>query len=758
MTGPIILSVAATLAAMLQLASASSMPMLQIQSGETLEIMVEGSKLPIDASWVLTRNREFAGAQRGAIFQTRLVQSGEYVLDATIEQADPGQRVFRTMTIQVNEAPYTSPEKDSTSAPLQAKILAKVLWPESEEAFLKNGGLLLIDASLSRGPIISYGIDTDINVDSDGDGNPGNDYENRGTMSERSGNKIYVWVSSNSQRTIGLQVFDANGASSSATTIIGRVKNVTSSEERKKQRAEYLAGSSIRIERNDDGSIRFQLDHQVQDPRGAILRTWDFGDRKQSLLDEPIHTYKGEGRYVVSVTLTDITSGQTIGQATGEIQIDGTGEEVASDSGASSTSSSEDNRIPRAEEPAAGQSFFGGVMSRVKSIAAVGGIVLTLLSIAGALYALLQWLKNLTTGSLQKALEKAEEGIVKEKKVSAPPLDPTPMQLKVPQKAEVQTPEPRAPSMPETIREREMSQPEMKPSPNTSPLPSSNGPTPPWLMQKPPAPPSTPTPSRTSPPPPPTRPTAPAIATPSFIKPQTSDSASKVPVPAPPLEQKSIAPQTTASSSVSASGSVPAWLQSAPKTAPATTLQTTPVAATPVRTPEDSPPFKSNETSLTPPKDEKDAATSPKIPPEVTATTPIASFAEKKETETPTGEKSKNVEKKITTQTEQQTDAANTNKAPVPPVATPSVVEEKAQEKTQEKPLTTSGGAAREPDVQKSILTDTSAAQEGKRREEKVPTIHDDDDDEEVPIALVQADSLIGQQAYSGDKGASPTI
>lgn len=491
--------------------SAAETNTLRVQAGETLEIGTDTASPSSDFSWILTKDRKFQSAQRSRFFQTRLAEPGTYVLDVSVQDAVTSESGYRAFTIIVTEPGGSFvPPIGNRSKPLAAVLQTDPPIVNGSAYVPPEGGMLKIDPSASDGNIASYHIDLNVSLDSDGDGDPTNDIDNLGTLSEKSGTPLYVFMlPGNSERRIRLSVADLN-----------TVEPKTAELPVQFAQAPIVSSQSIAspnpnspvILRYDGPTVHFsaQLPEALIAGREVVYE-WDFGDQAKSLLYSPAHTYSAAGTYSFSLRIKDISNAEVLYEGTDSLTID-----TIPDSGLSSSSDS----AMSSSAASSSVSSNGESKSSMKGVLTVSLIILLLLAFAVGLYALFTWIKRKTTTGLQKTLEKMEGSLVN--KSASEEQKPAPMKLKkeVPKTEETKT-------EPNVIVEREKSKKEFKPQGSANETaPSGAGPVPSWLAKAAttPAPVTQPKPTPTpapAPTPKPAVPSAPVQAgpTPAWLKP-----------------------------------------------------------------------------------------------------------------------------------------------------------------------------------------------------------------------------------------------
>ncbi len=525
--------------------------MITIEAGQTLQVGMDGSR-QAQYNWILTKDRTFQEAQRTRFFQTRIAQPGTYVLDVSLQDLSASASNYRAFTIQV-VAPQTAASSPVAvqQLPLRAVLLTEPFAQNNLAMLPEDGGIMKIDASKSEGTILTYRIDFDTSVDADGDGNPENDSQNLGTLSESNGSPVHYFVQPGiTDRNMRLTVSDASGQFSSANVGIAFGGTGIMPPSSAPTGIPNLPTGNLTIQALAQGlDVEFRAALDPDQTQGKqLLYEWDFGDRFRSLLTTPVHRYAAPGQYVVALTVRDISNGSVLFAGTQTVQVQGSSQSPAPVSSAPASSGSTNSVASSQASSGSSGSSFGAILK-------VGFIILMLLALAMGLYALFTWIKRKTSTSIQQTLEKMENSIVQKPADASAAV--VPMKLK---KEEIKI-------TTEKISDREKSKAEFQTTARSdnAPIAASTGPVPSWLKNTPtppvskPAPASTPTPAPKPATPPPTPAPKPApvpAVTPTAVPKQVADAtpdwlkpAAAKPAPAPtpaPVPTPKPAPQPVA--------------------------------------------------------------------------------------------------------------------------------------------------------------------------------------------------------------------
>lgn len=601
----LVMVVTALLAAALSTTGAQETSTIRIVAGDTLEVATDTASPKSQFSWILTKDRKFLNAQRTKFFQTRFSEAGTYVLDVSVQDPVTSENGYRAFTIIVTDVVPGSapafPVRDPAQ-PLQATLESDPPVILGSTYLSPEGGIVKIDGSKSQGNISTFKIDLDTSVDSDGDGDPGNDFDNRATLSEKFGSPLYVFMlPKGASRIVRLTVTDLNAVSPSTTELPILFAPAPALPSSSASASVPAPGGHVTVMRNGlEMKFLASVDQGITAGR-EVLYEWDFGDRSKSLLNSPVHRYARSGTYTVGLTVKDIRTGEILHSSIDTLVIDPSSDVPPITSESSSSVAASSSSSSAASPQKSGFSFRG--------IFQVILIIFFLLALAIALYALFTWIKRKTTTSLQKTLEKMEGNIVKKPEE---PKAPEPMKLKKEAPKQVVTP-------PAELAERETAKKEFASQTRSNETPvASSGPVPSWLSNAgksapavaaaiaatPPAPAPSPRPA-TFPPAAPKGPTDTTGPTPAWLKPAPAPTnpppaaPPKAPVPSAP-----VAPTTPPPAAAVAAPAPASALPPPPKpTPPAAPPKPAPTSATlQAPAPEKKPEAKKPEQKKTEPK------------------------------------------------------------------------------------------------------------------------------------------------------------
>lgn len=456
---------------------------MALTAGQFFELGIDTGSAQSEYSWILTKDHRFVTAQRTRFFQTRQTEPGEYVLDVNVQDAAHTQTAYYSFILNIAPVqPNTTPVTPSGSGvTLIANARTQPMLQNGIVHLPAQGGILMIDPSISSGQITAFNLDANAAIDTDGNGIADDDRDNEGTFDQHAGTSLYLFLTPvQSPRTLALTavgqdpgqrstmhfsvVFDGaaqssippgNGSFSSSQIILQDTAGVVQAQ---------VSGLTINL--SADSSRATAQTNQ-------ILLEWDFGDLTKSMLDHPSHTYELPGTYIVTLMIRSLQNGQVI--YTGSVPVTVSGNAAVTSSIASSTgnTASSASSVPANTGTS---NRFGGLLPYLQ----VGFIVLCILLLGIGAFAFLMWIKNKTGGPLQKTFEKME-GDLFDKKTDEPVTGTTTvMPLK---KDALVTPTAVSASVSSDISDRELSHRDFSPveQDNTAPT-AQAGPVPSWLL------------------------------------------------------------------------------------------------------------------------------------------------------------------------------------------------------------------------------------------------------------------------------------
>lgn len=180
---------------------------LEIEAGKELYLSVGTGTSSGATSWQISKGSQVLGSQEGASFQHRFDDGGKYRV--TVSQAQAFGVRSSYVDVIVREKKIMPLSANIASLP-QTGSDGVILVPDHHPELM-----LFFDES--TGDITEYWFDADVEVDSDGDGNPSNDIDN----TNRKDNTFFLQLSGNKpEQTMQLTVFDAAGNEKSTKTTV----------------------------------------------------------------------------------------------------------------------------------------------------------------------------------------------------------------------------------------------------------------------------------------------------------------------------------------------------------------------------------------------------------------------------------------------------------------------------------------------------------------------------------------------------------
>ncbi|MFA6523420.1 MAG: PKD domain-containing protein [Candidatus Peribacteraceae bacterium] len=519
-----------------------------VSPGAVVEFLGLNDNPATQFAWVLTKDRTFVLAGRASMFRFRPVESGMYRLDASAHAQESADMQRHIIYVLVSDSGSTIPQPvpGALVATDPPRIGETVSLPDNRQILTvipENAGIARITLQTENSEVV----------------------DSAGTLFETNRTPLHVWFSNMaSGRNVRFVATKNDGTEQPLVLHIEQraqaVETVSSSASPETENPSLVEGG-MRVTTLEDGSLQFSLADPESFAGIPVLTHWVFGDGSESLLAKPTHIFPKSGTYTVSVTLTNLQSGETILDIAADVSVEAyTAPSSAAASAASSvrpaSSAAASTASAASSDAAAGGTRLGSLLRLLVSI------VITLL-VSTILGALLMWIIRFLRkggGGLQKRFEDAESRLVKTPAKGATIDVAPPMQIRS-----------------EPAREESVASTPTTPEP--APLAAQEAPVPSWLQrglkgeQEVPA--------RTPAPETPTQPTEPSPepaspqVTPEPEAPQwltTTPPASTSPTPAPSTEP------TQGQPPVAEQGPLPPWLQPQP---PSPIPQPEPVAETP---------------------------------------------------------------------------------------------------------------------------------------------------------------------------------
>lgn len=286
--------------------------------GSVLEMLAVSDASDRQIAWSLTKaDGTFVQADRGPLFRERFVETGDFLLRGEISLADNSTVSQRTFAIHI--IPGTPSLTTGTGGnafvtmdpPFDANGIAVI-----EE----NLQTILVSATTGTVPPC---IDMNSGRDSDGDGDPANDNDSRGTFFEVDGSALRLWFTDGiTERTLTVRGNSTAGPQTQTIRLFAGSAPVSSASTEQNQMESLSGLENVIIENHGSGTYAFSVDSATLPMENrAILLYWDFGDGRQSMLDRPVHTYAQNGQYTVNLQVRDLNTTQEILRVTGILPV-----------------------------------------------------------------------------------------------------------------------------------------------------------------------------------------------------------------------------------------------------------------------------------------------------------------------------------------------------------------------------------------------------------------------------------------------------
>lgn len=488
---------------------------IELKAGDILEILPIHTLAQPTYAWILTKERAFIQADRNPLFRIRLTEPGTYTLTAEVTSGDRTARVRKVFPVVIAQrTPGAMPAAQGAKLVTAAPRLT-----ENGDIVLPRGGQTVL--LTPTGNLRPLNIDLDLAADTDGNGNPGDDVDNVGTLFQTDATPVLLWfLDPVTKRDMQVSAPKADG------TLLTQAIAVRGIDQ---ARSEGVVQSPVSIQAAERGDGTHQFSVQFADgsqPEDPLLYRWQFSDGTESLELQPIRAVSATGGLTVTVSVRNLMTGTDIGTATKTVLPAAPASSAAS-SGASEAASSAASEEP--SEPAPESD--GGILARIMPFVPLVGAFIGAVVVGMIVVAIVSTLRRKRggaekTGALQQHFAQMETKL---------------LQKEQEKKTAVAQPAPPAP--PEAIAEREVTRslPSRQPEPavDVQQAPS-------WLKQglqgKPaaaaPKQPATATPAPAAPPAPPaTKPAAPAPApkpAPAPAPQKQPEQKPQAPKPAPP--------------------------------------------------------------------------------------------------------------------------------------------------------------------------------------------------------------------------------
>ncbi|PIR53588.1 hypothetical protein COU76_00335 [Candidatus Peregrinibacteria bacterium CG10_big_fil_rev_8_21_14_0_10_49_10] len=297
--------------------AALSTEMLQVHSGDIVE-MLPVHTLPSPLySWVLTQDRTFLEAGQDRVFRTRLIRPGTYTLNAEIAVSDRSQKIRRIFRIEVVDQSVPADDRDSTFIVDLVRTEPPLEGDEGNISVILDAETQLLRLFPLQEGVLPLSIDLDVLNDENNDDNPRNDTQNTETFFYETGSPLYLWFSD------GLQekeiVIHARGNGDVLQEQSFRVLSSSFA------RSQGLTDLRVDYSAEATDALTYQFAPLFPDgtkPTIPILYEWDFGDGQNSLEENPLHTFQTFGSYTVGITVRNVSTGDKLGSRVREITIE----------------------------------------------------------------------------------------------------------------------------------------------------------------------------------------------------------------------------------------------------------------------------------------------------------------------------------------------------------------------------------------------------------------------------------------------------
>ncbi len=421
---------------------------ITLSVGDIFEILPAIEMKNANYSWILTQDRTFIQAARTQVFRIRLIQPGTYSLLAEIQSEDGSQRLNRTFLIT---AKAREPGKVDIAGSGDTENNAngdRNSIVTSDPSIDKNGHIILrknqqlLKIFAVDPDILPISLDTNTAFDSDGDGRPGNDIDDKNTFFQSYATPLYVWFAS-PVTSIQMQLMTvdelANGYSQ---------KLDISTVEFADQQGFLISPVKIQVTQSMNGTVSFAtkyIDGTV--PTSPVIYHWNFGDNQESLLMNPTHTYAASGTYTVSLNVRNLVQGKDIANATETVVVGGgtnSGTVVGTGSNGSTGGTTSNSSATSTGDTTKSSFAFGPILLLIGIF-----IIFVLIGLS------VVWLLTKLRGgkSLDQTFEEMEKKVVEKEEGKKPtPIIATPIAATVVKTAPIpsapKTPEPPKPPSP----------------------------------------------------------------------------------------------------------------------------------------------------------------------------------------------------------------------------------------------------------------------------------------------------------------------
>ncbi len=375
--------------------------------GDILEILPSVGIANPTYSWILTQDRTFLQASRAPKFTARLIQPGNYTLLAEIASGDGSTKINRTfeITMRPRDGTTGSPPAPEVTGTGSVNLVSTFPAMDSNKHVILKTTKQLVRLDPLNPDLKPLALDLDASQDSDGDGNPRNDLDDRDTFFQTYASPVTIWFTT--PITTRTMIVTTVGVSGAAVQ-----QEVTVLDEAYAMQQGLLI-SPLQMTVTPVSNLDYTFGAEVEmGSTSPLLFHWNFGDGQESLLQNPAHTYAQGGTYTVKIEVRNLLDGKVIATKQQDVVVQGGA--VASSAQSVETSSAS------SESPVMSTSG----RSWTSIVILIGIFVLCLFIGIGAV----TWLLRMRKGkSLDQTFETLEKNILKKDEtkatsVSAPPL------------------------------------------------------------------------------------------------------------------------------------------------------------------------------------------------------------------------------------------------------------------------------------------------------------------------------------------------
>jgi PKD repeat protein len=307
--------------------------------GDILELLPSTSIQSPTYSWILTQDRTFMQAGRSDTFRYRFIQPGNYSLIAEVQSADQSTTINRIFTITakardrgdagISDTPAVT---DTGSTALTG--IVKIDPPmDINQRVILGSNQQLIKLTPINPDVKPLSLDLDTAKDTDGDGNPSNDIDDKGTFFQLYADPLYVWFTDPiATQTLSVTTV-ANGAAAVQNIEVDSLQNA---------QQQGLVVSPVRITSQAQGKGVYNFSAESLTGNGAatpLLYHWTFGDGQESLIMNPSHTFAADGTYTITLQVRNLVDGQDVANEQQQLSVVGVSGTVAGSSASSLSSS-----------------------------------------------------------------------------------------------------------------------------------------------------------------------------------------------------------------------------------------------------------------------------------------------------------------------------------------------------------------------------------------------------------------------------------